>query len=96
MYFMKKGKMRKQAGLQKKSGKKSKVLYFSAALSLVSSLLVLFFFTSLIMYDKVCYFESKMEILLFEWLLAALVFIVSIRALYLLFSKKHEIVAVKK
>jgi hypothetical protein len=70
----------------KKEG--SHVFHYSAIFSLISSILVLFFFTSLMMYDRVCYFESKMEILLFEWLLAAVVLGYSIRVIYLLFFKK--------
>jgi len=87
-------KRQKQKQVNQESN--SKVFHYGAVFSLLSSFLVLFFFTSLMMYDQVCYFESKMEILLFEWLLAALVFIVSIRAIYLLFFKKHEIKIFKK
>jgi len=71
-----------------KEKKESKVFHYSAIFSLISSILVLFFFTSLMMYDRVCYFESKMEILIFEWLLAAIVFGYSLRVIYLLFIKR--------
>jgi len=74
-----------------KEKKESRVFHYWALFSVICSVLVLFFFTSLMMYDKVCYFESKMEILIFEWLLAALVFGFSIRVLYLLFIKKHKV-----
>jgi hypothetical protein len=73
----------------KKDG--SKALHYSAIFSLISSVLILFFFTSLMMYDRVCYFESKMEILIFEWLLAAVVFGYALRVIYLLFFKKVRI-----
>lgn len=75
-----------------KKEKGSFVFHYGAVFALLSSFLVLFFFTSLMMYDQVCYFESKMEILIFEWLLALMVFGFSIRMIYLLFFKKKKAV----
>jgi hypothetical protein len=75
---------------------KRAILNSCIALALVSSFLVLFFFSSLVLYDKVCFYEMKLYALVFEWLLAFVIFVISLYAFIALIMKHYEIKLVKR
>ena len=75
---------------------KKGILNAGIALALISSFLVLFFFSSLVLYDKVCFYELKLYALVFEWLLAFLIFVISLYAFVALVMKHYTIQLVKR
>jgi len=67
-----------------------------AILALISSFLVLFFFSTLVLYEKVCFYELKLPVLAFEWVLALAVFIISLYSFIALILRHYEVSMVRK
>ena len=62
-----------------------------AFLAFVCSSLVLFFFSMLLWFEKVCFYENKMGVLMLEWLFALIIFIMSVYFFITLILEHYDI-----